>query len=702
MKVTADGEKIDLHHDDRPQNYNKLKEEARNEEKPPELHSIEFLFKDKEIPPWQSQLTLRALVVSCAVGAFLTIFVIKMDLMFGMVPPVNLYAGFFGFIFITAWTKLLSAAGLVSQSFTRQENVVIQVCVNAILTIAFMGGFASELFAMSDIVAKKMPGPVDPNDIKNPSFGWMTLFLLLSSSAGLFTLLPLRKLMIIDKKLTFPTGSASANFINSFHAPRHGKWNGRKQIRKLRSFFTISFLWSIFQWLYSGGESCGFHYFPTFGLKAFQKSFFFDFSFAYIGAGMMCPFATIYSQLLGAILSSGILWPYIQTKSGDWYPTEIASSPLEGLDAYQVFIGLSIIIGDGVCNLIKIIVIGLFKHKSSDNVSALPVAANPFHGKTPVSYDEEVRTKTFLEDHIPKRVAMGGFVALAIISVAVFPFIFSSLKWYHVLTVYLVSPLLGFCFTYVFALTDLSVTTVLGRTAVLIFSSWARKSSGSVLVGLTACGLLMHLVDAASSMMESFKVGYMTLCSPKSLFLSHLIGTLVGCFVSPHIFLYIKNHNPNGFGTPDSMFPAEWASDWRAAAMNATNGLSTLPKHCLSLSLAFFLVTILVSLLRDSTPKKWKRLIPIPMAFAMPFNLGAYLSIDMCVGYLIFFVWRRMNKARAEALAPFVGSALMFGEGLWWFPSTILKMRNVIAPMCMMFLSKDMSAQVQNCLNSDS
>ncbi|KAF8037032.1 hypothetical protein BT93_B0068 [Corymbia citriodora subsp. variegata] len=687
MKVTADGEKIDLNRDNRPLNYNKLKEETGNEEKPPELHSVEFLFKDKEIPPWQSQLTLRALV---------------MDLMFGMIPPVNLYAGFFGFLFMTAWTKLLSAAGLMGKPFTRQENVVIQVCVNAILTISFRGGFAGHLLAMSDIVAKQMPGPVDPNDIKNPSFGWMTLFLSLSSSAGLFTLLPLRKLMIIDKKSTFPTGSASANFINSFHAPRHGKWNGRTQIRKLRSFFTISFLWSIFQWLYSGGESCGFHYFPTFGLRAFQKSFFFDFSLAYIGTGMMCPFAIIYSQLLGALLSSGILWPYIQTKSGDWYPTKIAPRTLAGLAAYKVFIGLSIIIGDGVYNLIKIIVIGLFKHKSSDNLSALPVAANPFHGKTPVSYDEEVRNKTFLEDQIPKRVAMGGYVTIAIISVAVFPLIFPSLKWYHVLTLYLISPLLGFCITYVVALTDMSVSSVLGRTAIFFFSSWAGKSSGSILVGLTACGLLMHIVDAACSMMESFKVGYMTLCSPKSLFLSQLIGTLVGCFVSPCVFLYFKNHYPDGFGTPDSMFPAAWASGQRAAAMHATNGLSTLPKHCLSLSLAFFLAAILVSLLRDSMPKKWKSLIPMPMVFAVSFNLKAYLSIGLCVGYLNFYIWRRKTKARAEALAPFLGSALMFGEGLWWFPSTILKMRNVIAPMCMMFLSKDMSAQVQNCLNSDS
>ncbi|XP_039161999.1 probable metal-nicotianamine transporter YSL7 [Eucalyptus grandis] len=686
MKVNGEGEKSNLDHNDWSLNYNNLKEETGNEEKPHELHSVEFLFKDKEILPWQSQLTLRALVVSCAMGAFLSIFVIKMDLMFAMVPPVNLFAGFFGFLFISTWTKLLSAVGFMGQPFTRQENVVIQVCVNAIITMAFSGGFANYLFAMSDIVAKQMPGPVNPKDIKNPSFGWMVVFLLLSSSAGLFTLLPFRKFMIIDKKLTFPTGSASANFINSFHAPRRGKLNG---------------------------------------------SFYFDFHSSYIGMGMMCPFAITYSQLLGAILSSGILWPYIQTKSGDWYPAKVTPRTLDGPQAYkvmslsnssvcetlilspsfdglnfdylkQVFISLSIVIGDGAYHLMKIILIGLFKHKTNDNSSTLPVAANPFHEKTPVSYDEEVRTSTFLKDQIPKRVAIGGYVAIAIISVVVFPFIFPRLKWYQVLTLYLISPLLGLCRAYVTGLTDMSLSSALARTTILIFCSWTGKSSGSVLVGLAACGLLTLLTNVASNLMESFKLGYMTLSSPKSLFLSQLIGTLVGCFVSPYIFLYIKNHNPNGFGTPDSMFPAYYATGQRVAAMRATNGFSTLPKHCLSFSLAFFFAAILISLLRDWMPKKWKSLVPILMAFAVPFNLGAYLSIDMCVGYLVFYLWRRKNKAQAEALAPFVGSALMFGDALWWFPSTVLRMRNVIAPLCMRFLSREMSAQVETCLSSGS
>lgn len=367
----------------------------------------------------------------------------------------------------------------------------------------------------------------------------------------------------------------------------------------------------------------------------------------------------------------------------------------------QVYLSLAIITGDGVYNMIKLIVIGLFKNKKISNAARLPFAENPSHEESPVSYDEEVRTKAFLEDLIPNGVAVGGYVAIAGISTAVFPFIFPPLKWYYILIIYLIAPILGFCKAYSAGLTDMSITSNLGKLAIFIFASWAGKARGSTLVGLAACGVIMNSVDVASDVMESFKVGYMTLSSPRSLLLSKLIGTLMGCVISPSIFLYLRSHNP-GFGTPGSRFSAAWSSSFREAAMHATGGFSTLPKHCLELSLAFFLAAILVNLLRDSTPKKWRNVIPIPMAFAVPFYVGAYITIDMCVGYLIFYIWRRKNKVQAETFAPLVGSAFIFGDGLWVFPVSVLNMKKITAPMCMRFWPQQMASQVETCLNSGS
>lgn len=46
----------------------------------------------------------------------------------------------------------------------------------------------------------------------------------------------------------------------------------RKQVRGFTKFFTLSFLWSFFQWFYAGGDVCGFSQFPTFGLEAWKQT----------------------------------------------------------------------------------------------------------------------------------------------------------------------------------------------------------------------------------------------------------------------------------------------------------------------------------------------------------------------------------------------------------------------------------------------
>jgi uncharacterized oligopeptide transporter (OPT) family protein len=55
--------------------------------------------------------------------------------------------------------------------------------------------------------------------VKNPALGWMIGFVLTVSFLGIFSIVALRKIMIIDYKLTYPSGTATAILINSFHSP---------------------------------------------------------------------------------------------------------------------------------------------------------------------------------------------------------------------------------------------------------------------------------------------------------------------------------------------------------------------------------------------------------------------------------------------------------------------------------------------------
>lgn len=57
------------------------------------------------------------------------------------------------------------------------------------------GGFGSYLFGLSERISKQSAG--DVNDFKNPSLGWIIGFLFIVSFLGLFSVVPLRKVIFI-------------------------------------------------------------------------------------------------------------------------------------------------------------------------------------------------------------------------------------------------------------------------------------------------------------------------------------------------------------------------------------------------------------------------------------------------------------------------------------------------------------------------
>ncbi|XAR73636.1 hypothetical protein NMG60_11007674 [Bertholletia excelsa] len=672
------------------------KEKSSTEE---EMATIERIFESKEVPPWRSQLTIRAFVVSLILSVLFTFIVMKLNLTTGIVPSLNVSAGLLGFFFVKTWTKFLEKSGLLRQPFTRQENTVIQTCVVASSGIAFSGGFGSYLFGMSEAIAKQSTEANDAQNTKNPAIGWMIGFLFVVSFLGLFSVVPLRKIMVIDFRLTYPSGTATAHLINSFHTPQGAKL-AKKQVRVLGKFFSFSFLWGFFQWFFTAGDDCGFVNFPSFGLQAYKNRFYFDFSATYVGVGMICPYLINVSLLVGGILSWGIMWPLIQDRRGHWYSAELPPSSLNGLQGYRVFIGIAMILGDGLYNFLKVLGATLFgMYRQFRDKSVLPIAGQSPQEKPSLSFDEQRRTQLFLKEEIPPCFAVVGYVGIAIISTVTLPHIFVPLKWYYIVVVYAIAPVLAFCNAYGSGLTDWSLASTYGKLAIFTIGAWAGAAHGGVLAGLAACGVMMNIVTTASDLMQDFKTGYLTLASPRSMFVSQVIGTAMGCIISPCVFwLFYKAFHD--LGTTGSEYPAPYALIYRNMSILGVEGFSALPENCLKLCYLFFAAAIVINAIRDAVGKNRARFIPIPMAMAIPFYIGSYFAIDMCVGSFILFVWHKINKAKAEAFGPAVASGLICGDGIWTLPSSILALAGVNPPICMKFLSRTTNTRVDKFLDS--
>ncbi|KAL3748845.1 hypothetical protein ACJRO7_009998 [Eucalyptus globulus] len=601
--------------------------------------SVERIFEGQGVPSWRRQLTFRAFAVSFALSVMLAF--MKLNLTTGINPSLNVSAGLLGFFFVKTWTKVLEKFGLLRVPFTRQENTVIQTCVVASSGITFSGGFGSYLFAMSERVANQSTDPQSAYVYKNPSLPWMIGYLFVVSFLGLFAVVPLRKIMIIDFKLIYPSGTATAHLINSFHTPEGAKL-AKKQVKALGKFFSFSFLWGFFQWFYRAEDDCGFARFPTLGLKALQYRFYFDFSATHVGVGMICPYITNISVLLGGILSWGLMWPLIETRNGQWYPADVSNTSMRGLQGYKAI---------------------------------------------------------FLKDQIPTWFAVVGYVTISTISITTLPYMFPQLKRYHILVIYLFASTLGFCNAYGYGLTDWSLASAYGKLAIFVIGAWANASHGGILASLAACGVITNLVSTASDLTQDFKTGYLTLASPRSVFVSQVIGTAMGCVISPCVFwLFYKAFKD--LELPGKEYVVPYGIVYRSMAELGVEGFTSLPKHCLTLCCGFLVAAMIINGFRDLVGKKWARFIPLPMAMAIPFYIGPSFAIDMCVSSLILFIWEKTDKAKADAFGPAVASGLICGDGLWTLPSSILTLAGVNPPICMKFLSRAMNKRLDAFLGS--
>ncbi|KAK6789777.1 hypothetical protein RDI58_013577 [Solanum bulbocastanum] len=197
--------------------------------------STENAFKDEYVPPWHKQITFRAMFTGFILSVVFNFIVCKLNLTTGVIPSLNVAAGLLGFAGIKSWTTFTRKFGILKQPFTRQENTVIQTCVIASSGIAFSSGTASYLVGMSPYIASQADAGNFPINTKNLAITWMLPYFLVVNFAGLFSIVALRKMMIMKYKLMYPSGTATAYLINCFHTPK-GAELAKKQVGVISVF----------------------------------------------------------------------------------------------------------------------------------------------------------------------------------------------------------------------------------------------------------------------------------------------------------------------------------------------------------------------------------------------------------------------------------------------------------------------------------
>ncbi|KAF8649953.1 hypothetical protein HU200_064108 [Digitaria exilis] len=634
-------------------------------------------------------ITARSVAVSVVLGATLSVMAMRLSLSSGYLPVLTVPAGLMSLFLSRSWVRLLDGCGVAQLPFTRQENALIQTFVVACSDIAYSGGFGSYILAMSRSLMEE--GDADAggrNNVEEPHMGRLVAFLFLTSFAGMFAVMPFRNSLIIRHHLTFPTGTATAHLINSMHTP-HGAKQAIKQASVMFKSFGGTLAWSLWQWLFAGGDGCGFQSFPIFGLAAARNGFFFDFSMTNIGVGLFSPYNITISMLAGSLLANAVLMPYVKTKEGIWYPRG-------NHFAYGMFIGISMVLADGLFHLLCILLRTLraiHKHGHSQ-LAAQPFMCLGVDDRPPParSFDDRRRAQVFLRDRVFDPAAVAGYVALSASAVVIIPRLYPQLRSGDVAFAYLVAPVFAFCNAYGTGVTDVTVAPTYGRIAVVAFGSWVGLDNGGLVAGLAAGVVLVSAVSTASDLMQVFRTGYLTLTSPHAVFVSQIAGTALGCVINPLIFWMLYGYGVYNGGGP----VASYAKMYRGMVELALSQ-QVLPRHSVMLCKVSFAMVLAVGVLREVSARRgWRvgRYLPCTIAVAVSFFLPPEIPVGIFVGSVVVYLWRRIDGDGARARLPAVAAGLICGDGIWSLLRTMLLVSNAQAPMCIMFLSASVNKRL--------
>lgn len=427
--------------------------------------------------------------------------------------------------------------------------------------------------------------------------------------------------------------------------------------------------------------------------------YYFDFSMSNIGIGMLCPYIITVSMFIGSVISWGIISPYLATKAGIWYPSNLSSNSLSGIKGYKVFIGVSMILADGLFNFLSIVLCTLYstcKRRKQPMQGDNEVDSDmqlPFHSlnateqeKVKKSFDDRRRAQVFVRDQISNPVNIICYILLSMVSTIAIPYLYPQMRHSHVALIYLVAPVIAFCDAYAFGVTNMNLSSTYGKLAMLLIGSCVGRNDGGVIAGLVSCGIVMGTMSNSNNLMQDLKTGYLTLTSPHAVFISQAIGTTFGCIINPAMFwIFYKVQN----GDFD-IFDAPYAQVYRSIAMLSAdrNGL---PMHCLWLCKLFFALALVLSMFREvATWKQWRvaRYMPSIICVAIAFVVPARIPIDMFMGSLVLYLWRYTNPSTASTSSMAVASGLICGDGLGMLLSSTMALTHVRAPICIKFMSR--------------
>jgi uncharacterized oligopeptide transporter (OPT) family protein len=529
---------------------------------------------------------------------------VYMGLKTGFVESGQLTASILGFFLLSSSTR---ASG---RPFSIWENNIAQTTA---ASMAAMPGAAGLLGSLPALVLL---------GFHYSAWGlaaWGLVLGLLGLGIGLM----LKRKLLDDEALPFPTGIATAELIRAMHA------SGQKALRRSRSLLMVGLGAMAAVWLRDGRPAvipqASFLPFRVAGLPARTFTLGISWSPLMLGLGAIIGLRAGLSLAFGSLASWGIIAPRLFASG------IVTQSRYSAFAGWLAFPGVALILGAAAISLF-------------DDARQLPRALVDLWSSKPLTPTLSKRERGWTT-----LIAAGsGSAVVALLGWWIF-----KVNPLIVLLAVLLSVALGSVCARAAGQTDIAPLGKMGRITQFLFGA---LSPGNTAVNTVAGSVVAGDAAQTVSTLRAFRAGQVLGATPQHQTWAQAIGVLVGTLVALPVYLLLVG--TYGLGT--GPLPAPSAQEWKAVAEVVAAGPKAFPPHALSAALIGFAIGAVLSLL---SRRQW-RFLPAPAAVGIGFLVPSHYAVSICLGSLLLAFAQKARPQFASQDAPAMAAGAIAGESL--------------------------------------
>jgi putative OPT family oligopeptide transporter len=611
-----------------------------------DLHWYTHVYRGDRVP----QLTLRAVAMGAMLGMLMSVSNLYTTLKVGWSFGVAITSCVISYVIWNAF-RALSGGRLTPMSILENNCMQSTASAAGASTGSTIGTCFGALLLL-DPLHRHLSWPI------------VASFTLATAALGVFLAIPMKRQMINQEQLPFPSGIAAATTLRSLYT------SGNEALRKAYVLVAALVVGAVigvlntaedqfvalgkfFAWMKA-------HLFdvhlpdlvPADGFRLLagkpMVAFGFEPSALLIAAGMIVGLRVSLSMLAASAALFYVVAPWLQ--SLDALNANVAgyvpSIPLVGGGAlyhpvrWALWGGASVLVFSSLASLALQwrTVARSFRILRRSNAA---VASGDIEAKMAAI---EVPNSWFVAGIVP--------IAIAMLLVQILAF---QIQWWAGLIAVGMSFVLSLVACRTTGETDTTPVGPMGKVMQLLF---AVVSPGNVTHNLVSAGVGANSAAASADLLTDLKSGYLLGANPRRQFLAQFVGVFFGTLaIVPAWYLMIPD------AAALEKFPLPATQTWVAVARVLSLGIATLPMSARIAILIGALIGVAIPLLEKMFPRA-RPYLPSATGLGLGWLVFFSNALSFAIGAVVAWAWGVANKKSQESFNVPIASGLIAGESL--------------------------------------